>query len=104
MVGPQAAVAPYILIGIILFALGLVGFTTRRNMIVMFLSTEMMFQGVVVNAVAFARHHGNLDGQAFALFLLMIAAVEAGLALGMIVLLYRRRGTLDAEAWSALRG
>ncbi len=94
----------YIIVGAILFALGLVGFMSRRNLIVMFLSTELMFQGVVVNVVAMARHHGNLEGQAFAVFLLAIAAVEAGLALGMVVMLYRRRGTLDAEVWSAMRG
>lgn len=94
----------YIIVGSVLFALGVVGFLARRNLIVMFLSTEVMFQGVVINAVAFARLHHHLDGQAFALFLLVIAAVEAGLALGMVVLLYRRRGTLDAEAWSMMRG
>lgn len=98
---PQSA---YIVVGAILFALGLVGFVSRRNLIVIFLSTEVMFQGVVVNAVAFARLHHQMDGQAYALFLLVIAAVEAGLALGMVVLLYRRRGTLDAEAWSTMRG
>ncbi len=94
----------YIILGAVLFALGLVGFLARRNLIVVFLATEVMFQGVVLNAVAFGRWHENLDGQAFALFLLVIAAVEAGLALGLVVLLYRRRGTLDAEAWSMMRG
>jgi len=91
-------------LGSVLFALGLVGFLARRNLIVMFLSTEIMFQGVVVNAVAFSRLHENLDGQAYALFLLVIAAVEAGLALGLIVLLHRRSGTLDTEALSVMRG
>ncbi len=97
-------VTEYLIVGAVLFALGLVGFLSRRNLIVMFLSTEVMFQGVVINAVAFARLHENLDGQAFALFMLVIAAVEAGLALGMLMLLYRRRSTLDAEAWSVMRG
>ncbi len=100
----MAGVSEYIVVGSILFALGLVGFFSRRNLIVMFLSTEVMFQGIVVNVVAFSGLHQNMDGQMFALFLLVIAAVEAGLALGMIVLLYRRRGTLDAEAWSAMHG
>jgi len=95
---------PYMLLGGVLFAIGLVGFLARRNLIVIFLSTEVMFQGVVINAVAWAKYHGNVQGQAYALFLLVIAAVEAGLALGMVMLLYRRRGTLDAEAWSTLRG
>ncbi len=94
----------YIILGALLFALGLVGFLSRRNLIVMFLSTEVMFQGVVINAAAFARFHHHVEGQAFGLFLLVIAAVEAGLALGMAVLLFRRRGTLDAEAWAGMRG
>lgn len=98
------SVSEYVIVGAALFAMGLVGFLSRRNLIVIFLSTEVMFQGVVVTAAAFAKFHGNLDGQAYALFLLVIAAVEAGLALGMVVLLYRRRGTVDAEVWSAMRG
>jgi len=93
-----------IALGAALFALGLVGFLSRRNLIVIFLSTEVMFQGVVINAVAFARHYGQVEGQAYALFLLVVAAVEAGLALGMVMLLYRRRATLDADAWSMMRG
>ena len=97
-------VTEYVILGAILFALGLVGFLCRRNLILIFLSTELMFQGVVLNAVAFARFHHHIEGQAFALFLLVIAAVEAGLALGMVVLLYRRRETLDAEAWGIMRG
>lgn len=100
----MVGVSEYIILGAILFALGLVGFLARRNLIVMFLSTEVMFQGVVLTAVAYARHHHHVEGQALGLFLLVIAAVEAGLALGLIVLLYRRRGTLDAEAWSIMRG
>ena len=98
------ATMEYVLVGAVLFALGVVGFLSRRNLIVIFLSTEIMFQGVIVNAVAFARYHGNLEGQAFALFLLVIAAVEAGLALGMVMLLYRHKSTLDAQVWSSMHG
>jgi len=94
----------YVIVGAVLFALGLVGFLTRRNLIVIFLSTEVMFQGVVLNAVAFARWHHHLEGQAYALFLLVVAAVEAGLALGLVMLLYRHRDTLDADTWSLMRG
>ncbi|MGB2984877.1 MAG: NADH-quinone oxidoreductase subunit NuoK [Phycisphaerae bacterium] len=97
-------VTEYLVLGAVLFALGLVGFLSRRNLIVIFLSTEVMLQGVIINVVAFARLHHHLEGQAFGLLLLVIAAVEAGLALGLIVLLYRRKGTLDAEAWSMMRG
>ncbi len=94
----------YILIGAILFAIGLIGFLARRNLILMFLSTEIMFQGVILNLVGFGLRYMNLSGQAFALFLIVIAAVEAGLALGLVVLLYRRTGTLDAEEWERMKG
>ena len=100
----MSGIAEYLILGAVLFALGLVGFMSRRNLIVVFLSTEVMFQGVVINAVAYGRLHHHMEGQAFALFLLAIAAVEAGLALGLIVLLYRQRDSLDAETWSLMRG
>jgi NADH-quinone oxidoreductase subunit K len=94
----------YVLVGALLFGLGLVGFLCRRNLIVIFLCTELMFQGVVINLVALSKLHANLDGQVFALFMLAIAAVEAGLALGLVVLMYRRAGHLDADAWRTMRG
>jgi NADH-quinone oxidoreductase subunit K len=94
----------YILVGAILFAIGVVGFLTRRNLIMTFLATEVMFQGVILNLVGFGLRHGNFTGQAFALFLIVIAAVEAGLALGLIVLLYRRTGTLDSQEWQRMKG
>ena len=94
----------FLLTGAILFALGLVGFLTRRNLIIMFLCTEMMFQGIVVSLVAFARFHGNVTGQTFVIFVLTIAAAEAALALGLVVLLYRRRRTLDVQAWADMKG
>ena len=94
----------YILLGAMLFGIGLVGFLARRNLIIMFLSTEVMFQGVILNLLGFGLKHQQLTGQAFAMFLLVIAAVEAGMALGLVVLLYRRKGTLDVEAWRSLKG
>ncbi len=94
----------YMIVGAILFGLGLVGFLTRRNLIVMFLSTEVMFQGVLLNLVAWGMVHGNLRGQAMAMFLLVIAAVEAAVALGLAVLLFRSRATLDADAWREMKG
>ncbi|MEM7625547.1 MAG: NADH-quinone oxidoreductase subunit NuoK [Planctomycetota bacterium] len=94
----------FLLTGAILFALGLVGFISRRNLIVMFLCTEMMFQGVVVTLVAFSHFHQNYTGQTFVIFVLTIAAAEAALALGLIVLLFRRKRTLDAGAWANMSG
>src|SRR5436309_11844556 len=93
----------YLVVGAILFALGMIGFLTRRNLIVMFLSAEMMLQGVAINLVAFARYRGNLQGQAFTLFILAVAACEAAIALALILMLYRTRKTLDVSLWQDLR-
>ncbi|MEO0588490.1 MAG: NADH-quinone oxidoreductase subunit NuoK [Planctomycetota bacterium] len=98
----EAALSHFLMTGAILFCLGLVGFITRRNLIVMFLCTEMMFQGVAVSLIAFSVYHGNVTGQTFVIFVLTIAAAEAALALGLEVMLFRRRRTLDAEAWATL--
>lgn len=97
----------YVFLGAVLFGLGLMGFLVRRNVIIMFLCTESMFQGVIVNLIGFAcNFHGKaaLQGQAFAVFLIVVAAAEAAMALGLVVLLFRRRPTLDAEAWMAMWG
>jgi NADH-quinone oxidoreductase subunit K len=97
----------YLAVGAILFVIGLLGFMTRRNLIVLFLSTELMFQGIALNFIAFGRYHMGqafFHGQAFVIFILVIAAAEASLALGLVVLLYRRKSTLDAEAWRELKG
>lgn len=93
----------YLAIGAILFVLGLIGFLTRRNLIVMFLSAELMLQGVALNFVAFSRAHGNLHGQVFALFIIAVAACEAGIALAMFLMLYRKKRSLDISLWQALR-
>jgi NADH-quinone oxidoreductase subunit K len=93
----------YLAVAAILFGLGLVGFLTRRNLITMFLCAEMMLQGVAINFAAFARYHGNLTGQVFVLFILAVAACEAGIALALILVLYRRSKTLDVSAWQSLR-
>ena len=93
----------YLVVGAILFGLGMIGFLTRRNLIIMFLSAEMMLQGVAINFVAFARYRGNLGGQVMVLFLLTVAACEAALALALILMLYRRRGSLDVSLWQDLR-
>src|SRR5207237_10156963 len=94
----------YLAVGAIMFGIGLIGFMTRRNLIVMFLCTELMFQGVAINLIVFGRYHGNFAGQAFVIFVLVIAAAEASLALGLVVLLFRQKNTLDAEAWRELKG
>ena len=93
----------YLIVGAILFTLGLIGFLARRNLILMFLSAEMMLQGVAVNFVSFARFRGNLQGQAFTLFIVTVAACEAAIALALILILYRTKHSLDVSLWQDLR-
>jgi NADH-quinone oxidoreductase subunit K len=93
----------YLIVGAILFVLGMIGFLSRRNMILMFLSAEMMLQGIAINLVAFAHYRGNLQGQVFVLFMLTVAACEAAVALAIVLMLYRSRKTLDVSVWQDLR-
>lgn len=90
-------------VGAVLFALGLVGFLTRRNLILMFLSAELMLQGVVINLLAFGRYHGSLSGQAMGLFVITVAACEAGLAMALFLVLYKRGKSLDSGDWQQVR-
>lgn len=93
----------YLVLGALLFVLGLIGFMARRNMIIMFLCAEMMLQGVAINMVAFARYRGNLQGQSFVLFILTVAACEAAIALALILMLYKSRHSLDVSLWQEMR-
>src|SRR5262245_64700761 len=96
-------------IGGALFALGLIGFLVRRNMIVMFLCAERMLQGISINLIGWGRYHGSLGlpdawgGQMLVVFIITIAACEAGIAMALILMLARRTGKLDSAAWQDLR-
>jgi NADH-quinone oxidoreductase subunit K len=91
-----------LVVGAILFTLGMIGFLTRRNLILMMLSSELMLHGVSVNLTAFGRYHQNESGQVFTIFVLTVAACEAGLSLALILALYQRRKSLDVFLWGKL--
>lgn len=97
----------------LLFVIGLVGFLTRRNLLIILLCGELMLQGVLLNLVAFDHRNtfaqplkGGVfwDGQIFGLFILVVAAAEAGLGLAVVVMMFRRKHTLDASVWRMLWG
>lgn len=92
-----------LVVGAILFSLGLVGILTRRNLIVMFLSAEMMLQGISVSLVAWSRYHGDWGGHVLVIFVLTVAACEAAIALVFVLQAFSRTGRLDAAAWQSLR-
>jgi NADH-quinone oxidoreductase subunit K len=93
----------YLLIGAALFALGMLGFLTRRNLIVMFLSAEMMLQGTALSLIAFGRYHGVWTGQVFTIVILTVAACESSIAMALIVVLFNRRSSLDVTLWQDIR-
>lgn len=98
----MVVVTNYLVVGSILFVLGIIGFMTRRNLITMMLSAELMLHGVSLNLVAFSNFHQNFQGQAFTAFILTVAACEAGIALALILTLYHRTKSLDINYWSNL--
>lgn len=93
----------YLVVGAMLFGIGLIGFCSRRNMIVMFLSAEMMLQGVSLSLVAFGRFHNDWGGQMLVIFILTVAACEAAIALALFVALFQRSGSLDVVFLQHLR-
>lgn len=101
---PAITLAHYLFVSGAMFALGLIGFLTRRNLIIMFLCTELMFQAAGIALVAFSRFHLNHTGETFVIFVLTVAAAEAAMALALVVLLFRRRESLDAQEWAQMKG
>ena len=93
----------YLSLGAILFGLGLIGFLVRRNIIVMFLCAELMLQGVSLSLVAWGRHHNDWGGQALVVFIITIAACEAGIALVLFLMLAKQAGNLDIASWQTVR-
>ena len=93
----------YLVVGALLFGIGLVGFFSRRNMIVMFLSAEMMLQGISVSLVAWGRYHNDWGGQMLVIFILTVAACEAAIALAVVLSLFHKSGSLDIAIWQQLR-
>ncbi|MCH2149470.1 MAG: NADH-quinone oxidoreductase subunit NuoK [Phycisphaerales bacterium] len=98
----QLSLGHFIVLSALLFTVGFIGFLSRRNLIVMFLCTELMFQAAAIAFVAFGRYWFDFTGQVFVIFILTIAAAEAALALALVVLLHRRRGSLNADDWKEL--
>ena len=96
-------VAWYIVLSALIFCVGLAGVLSRRNPLVVLLCLELMLNGANLALVAFARMHGDGGGQIFALIVMVIAACEVAIGLGIIVAVYRRRLPVDVDELSDLR-
>ena len=87
----------YLVLSAILFTVGVVGFMTRRNIIVIFMSIELMLNAANLAFVAFSRFLNSMDGQIFVFFVMSVAAAEAAVGLAIIIALYRTRETVNAD-------
>ena len=87
----------YLVVGAILFGIGVIGFLSRRNMIVMFLAAEMMLQGISVSLIAWSRYHNDFGGQMFVVFIITVAACEAAIALALVLMLFRASGSARGQ-------
>lgn len=94
----------YMGLAIILFCIGICGFLTRRNLIVMFLSIELMLNGVNLNLVALSHFLESLRGQTFTFFIITVAAAEAAIGLGIAICLYRSRRSVHSDTFNQLKG
>jgi NADH-quinone oxidoreductase subunit K len=87
----------YLILSMLLFVLGAIGFIVKKNIIAMFLCIELMLNAVNLSFIAFSRYLNLVDGQIIVFFVMVIAAVEAAVGLAITIALYRNRNTLNAD-------
>ena len=95
----------YLILGAILFSLGLVGIMlNRKNIILLLVCVELMLLAVNTNFIAFSHYYNDVGGQIFVFFILTVAAAEAAIGLALVMLLYRNRGNIDVDKMNHLKG
>jgi NADH-quinone oxidoreductase subunit K len=93
----------YLILGAILFTIGAIGVMVRRNVIVIFMSIELMLNAVNLVFVAFSRQLHSMDGQVMVFFVMTVAAAEAAVGLAIIIAVFRNRETVNADELNLLR-
>ena len=95
--------AHFLTLSALLFVIGMLGVLTRRNILIIFMSVELMLNAVNVSLIAFGRFLDSMVGQVFAVFVITIAAAEAAIGLGIILVLSRRQDSVDVTTVNLLR-
>ena len=98
------SIAWYLAVSAVVFAIGAGGILVKRNPLVILLCIELMLNAANLALVGFSRVHGNMDGQIFALIVMVVAACEVAIGLGLIVALFRRRLPIDVDELRELQG
>jgi len=94
----------YLILSTVLFMIGMIGVIRRKNLLMLFFSTEIMLNAVNVGFAAVSKFHGDLTGQMFAFFIVAIAASEVAIGLGLLILWYKRNGTIDLDSLQSMKG
>jgi NAD(P)H-quinone oxidoreductase subunit 4L len=94
----------FLLLGAILFCIGVYGVIARKNAVMVLMSIELILNAVNINLLAFSLRNGSPDGQVFALYVITVAAAEVGVGLGMVLLIYRNRRSIALDELSEMKG
>lgn len=94
----------YLVLSAAVFSIGVFGFLTRRNVIIMFLSVELMLNAVNISLVSFSHYIQDLRGQVFAIFIITVAAAEAAIGLAIIIALFRNKSTAHVDELTEMKG
>ena len=85
----------YLFLGAALFTIGVIGVLTRRNIMVILMSIELIMNAVNINLIAFSAHHQNVTGQIFSIFVITVAAAEAAVGLGIVIAMFKNKETMN---------
>ena len=94
----------YLVLSSIVFTIGVIGVLTRRNVIIILMSIELMLNSVNLNLIAFSDHLQNLSGQVFAVFVITVAAAEAAVGLGIVIALFSNKETVNVDESDLMKG
>ena len=94
----------YLVLSSIVFTIGVIGVLTRRNVIIILMSIELMLNSVNLNLIAFSAHLQDLSGQVFAIFVITVAAAEAAVGLGIVIALFSNKETVNVDEIDLLKG
>ena len=93
----------YLILSVALLAIGTIGVLTRRNIVIILMSIELILNAVNINLIAFSRHFNNVNGQVFAIFVITVAVAEAAVGLGILIALFRNKETVQADEIEILK-
>ncbi len=100
----EIGVNHYLILSGLLFSIGLMGVLRRKNLLMLFFATEVMLNAVNIAFTAIGNYYGDLSGQMFAFFIIAVAASEVAVGLGLLIVLYKKYGSLDLDVISSMKG